>query len=209
MNKITIKLKNELEIFPTTELELEEGLTVIAGCNGAGKSTLLSDIKLFCKEREQLAVYLDCVTKFQSADLNYVTDFAPETVMMKAWRSEHEHYEGMFAEWVGRVRPSDKFKGKTVFILIDGLDSGGDVTNFQRHLDLFDLMVQDAKERDIHMYLLVTCNNFHYLSQAKSGKVLFSPTFERRVLPAYKDTEYKEYIKDIRRTVRARGFTGR
>ena len=57
MNKITIKLKNELEIFPTTELELEEGLTVIAGCNGAGKSTLLSDIKLFCKEREQQAVY--------------------------------------------------------------------------------------------------------------------------------------------------------
>lgn len=92
------------------------------------------------------------------------------------------------------------------FVVIDGLDSGGDVISFETHLKLFRLMIDDAVARDITMYVVVTCNTFHYLSYDIEGEVLFMPEIKRRKLPCYSVRQYERYIKDMRQTAVTRGF---
>ncbi len=206
MNSWKIQLKDELNIYSVKEVELVSGLTIVTGCNGAGKSTLLSEINDICKDEGVTSVYLDCRDLFTQRDANYIPQKYTMSVLNARFRSEHEHYEDMFYDWVGGVRPPDRFRGKKFVILIDGLDSGGDVVNFASHVDLFNLIVDDASARGVKLYLLVTCNNFDYLCNSKKGRVLYCPTMQVKSLPAYKKEEYEEYSKDIRNTARVRGF---
>lgn len=199
-----IKLRNELRLFPSDTIELQEGLTFVAGCNGAGKSTLLREISSYCDKNKITNCYLDCSEKFTCSDAEQLPEYSAQVVILKGWRSEHEHYEDMFAEWVGAIRPPDSFRDKDFFVIIDGLDSGGDIVNFKKHINLFKLITKDAKERGIRMYLLVSCNNFFYLAYAKKGEVLFVPTFTTKKLPAYREEDFKWYVQDIQVSYKAR-----
>ncbi|MCM1322876.1 MAG: ATP-binding protein [Acetobacter sp.] len=197
MKTFTLQLKDEFNIFTQTEVTFSEGLTFLAGCNGAGKSTILSELQSYCEENKVHHVYLDASRTFNEYNLEHLPDWSASLVLSKQFRSEHEHYEDMFAEWVGKVRPPDKFRGKNFFVLIDGLDSGGDVINFNRHLELFKLMVDDALQRGIHFYLIVSCNNFFYLSYATKGNMLLVPHFISKPLPAYGVQCFTQYIDDM------------
>ena len=203
-----IAIKDEIGIFKNSsfDLELEEGLTILTGCNGAGKSTLAKQIKKFLEGKDTTCCYLDCNEIFHLDPLYLPKGFRTETALYKSWSSEHEHYESMFYDWIEIVRPSDNFKGKDFVVIIDGLDSGADICFYQRHLDLFDLMYKDARDRGINFYIIVTCNNFYYLCKAKAGEVIFIPTLERFKLPKYKEDQFMEYVKEIKKTYKARGF---
>ena len=203
-----VELKDENNIFKKKEIDIPDGLSIVTGCNGAGKSTLLKEVKKYCEDNHIPRIYLDCSDTFTCMDLNRpgMKPYNPAVVLMKSYRSEHEHYEDMFAEWIQRVRPGPDFEGKDFVVLIDGLDSGGDVINFQRHCDLFELMANDALRRGIKYHLLITCNNFHYLSHTNSGQVIYAPALITKPLPAYKPTEYDKYVADITKSAKARKF---
>jgi predicted ATP-dependent endonuclease of OLD family len=202
---MTIELKNALEIFSTNKLELNEGTTILAGCNGSGKSTLLSEISDYFKENNIKFSYLDCDEAFHFQDINSIDDmYSLGVALQKNWCSEHEHYENMFSQWVSHVRPPDGMEEYGIFI--DGLDSGSDVYNFARHIKFFDIILSDAKQRKIKLYLVITCNNFCYLSSKLKGEAIYLPTLEKRKLPAYTTAQFDEYVKDIFKTVKERGF---
>ena len=203
-----VNIKDPLDIYNGAKsFNLRPGLTILTGCNGSGKSTLCKEIVRNAKNKRVTCVYLDCNKDFHIADLNYLDKhFSTEAAMMKLISSEHEHYEKMFSEWIAQVRPGDSFCGKKFVIVIDGLDSGGDVTYFKMHTGLFKLMVQDAQSRGIDIYLVITCNNFYYLTYEEIGETIYLPTFRRKKLPAYTFRQFNRYVEDIRATAIARGF---
>lgn len=205
---ITVPIKDDFQIgYSADVFSLESGLTVITGCNGAGKSTLIRQIKKGLEEQNISCVYLDCSREFYNSDLETASPvFQVGTILQQHFSSEHEHYENMFSDWVCNIRPSDKFKGKKFAIMIDGLDSGSDVIFLNNHIRLFKTIIDDAMSRDIEIYLVITCNNFHYLSQLTIGRALFVPHFRTVKLPVYKLTEYDKYFIDIRQCAKDRGF---
>ena len=203
---VVIPLKDEHNIFKCKSVEIKD-YTIVVGCNGAGKSTLCKEIVEYCKANNIAHKFCDGATDFHQKDFNYVSkDFDPRSVLLQHWESEHEHIERMFSDFVKRIRPGDEFKGKDFFLLIDGLDSGGDVYFYKQHLSLFNLIVEDAKKRGIFMHLVVTCNNFYYLCHESNSEFLFCPTFRRRIKQPYLSTEFEQYEKDIMETFKARGF---
>jgi predicted ATP-dependent endonuclease of OLD family len=200
-----ITLKNELDIFERTKFELVEGMTILAGCNGSGKSTLLEELRDFFKSKDIKFSYLDCNEAFHFQDINSIDNmYSLSVALQKAWCSEHEHYENMFSQWVSNVRPPDGMKEYGIFI--DGLDSGSDVYNFARHIEFFNMVLSDAERRKIKLYLVVTCNNFYYLSSTLKGEVIYLPVMERKNLPAYTTEQFDNYVEDIFTTVKMRGF---
>ena len=202
-----VTIKDNFSIFKAKTVMLHQGLTIIAGCNGAGKTTFCREIVRNAENKHITCAYLDCNKDFHVADLNYLDKhFSTAAAVSKLASSEHEFYERMFAEWTAQLRPGDSFRGKPFVAIIDGLDSGGDITFFQTHIDLFKLMVQDAENRGIEMYVIVTCNNFYYLAYGDSGEAIYLPTFKRKKLPVYTARQFNRYIEDIKSTAIARGF---
>lgn len=199
-----IQLRDKFKIYSNIkEFNLSEGLTILAGCNGAGKSTLISEIVAHFKENHIPFKHLDCNRSFHFRDANDIgKDYEMGIAIQKGFVSEHEHYENMFSCWVTKIRPTDDITEMGLFI--DGLDSGGDVVNYERHIALFKLICNDCKKRNIKLYLVVTCNNFSYLSAKLKGEALFLPTFDKRKLPVYDSTEFLEYIKDIKITTKVK-----
>ena len=199
-----IKLKDELGIFHSNVVELNEGLTIITGCNGSGKTTLSNELEEYCKKHKIEHSYLDANDMFHKSSLEYyysptgtpITPFRQATLLQKGFLSEHEFYEAMFSDFVSCVRPAGSIK--KYFIIIDGLDSGGDIIYYQHHVELFKLILDDCKKRNIECYIVVTCNNFYYLSaDILTGECIFLPDFRRASLPVYNRSEYCNYIRDI------------
>lgn len=201
--------KNKREVKPgltTNSFDLNPGLTFIAGCNGAGKSTLLTEIKSNFEESQIPFKYLDCRKSFHFSDISHIgKEFDTANAVSGSFRSEHEHYETMFQDWVGGVRPKDE--AEKVGIFIDGLDSGGDVIFYKKHLALFNLIADDCAKRNIECYLVVTCNNFYYLVHSPKGELIFAPSLRKQKLPAYEITEFGKYEEDIRTSAKDRNYS--
>lgn len=206
--EILIKDKFGLKLYKPQSVTLHTGLTILSGCNGAGKSSLLNEIHDYVVENKIDHVYLDCNESFHVSDIQMMEKTADiMTHLQKAWRSEYENYSDLFNDWIRTVRPPDSMKGKSFFVIIDGLDSGSD-THFQKmHAKLFKLMCEDATKRGIDIYLVVSCNNFYYLAaDYLVGKNIQCPSLESFDLPKYKLSEFSRYIEDIEKSLKERGF---
>lgn len=205
-----IKLQDKYKIYHRRKpVELKPGITFVVGCNGSGKSTFIEEVVENFKRKELTYQLLDARRQFHMHDLNDLDDrFSAAAFLGGAFASEHEYYEDMFSSWIGGCRYSDKFKGKEVGIFIDGLDSGGDVMFYKNHCSLFKLIEKDCRERGIILYLVITCNNFYYLSTdcGPNARTLFMPKFEEKRHPLYDRTDFNAYVEDIMKTVEQRGF---
>lgn len=185
-----------------TELELRPGLIFLAGCNGAGKTTLLLDIIDTFKKAGLRFKHFDWRGLARETNLDVAQN--PMTTVAANFRSEHEATELHFFDWVGTARPTETDKPFGLFI--DGLDSGGDVFFYRQHLSFFKSVIQDAKQRGIEFYLIVTCNNFYYLSHAPEGSnILWMPSLA--YAEPYQTTEFDKYTEDVLNSAKLRGFT--
>lgn len=205
--KIKVTLKDPNNIFNGRKFLTIGSYTILTGCNGAGKTTICKDIVSWCKEHKYHYMFCDGSNDFHEKDADRLSpNYGIGSVLMSFWESEHEHIERMFGDFIKKTRPGDEFKGKDFFLIIDGLDSGGDVLFYRNHISLFRCIVEDALTRGIYMHLIVTCNNFYYLCHSGSAETIFVPTFRKVKGLVYKDTEYSKYVDDIMETVKARGF---
>lgn len=205
-----IKLHDDYKIYDGRKtVELKPGITFVTGCNGGGKSTFIKEIVRTFKDKGLTYQLLDPRNQFHVHDLNDLDDrFSQVAFLGGAFASEHEYYEDMFGSWISGCRYPDSFRGKEVGIFIDGLDSGGDVMFYKNHCSLFKVMEKDCNERGIILYLVITCNNFYYLSTdcGPAARTLFVPKFEEKKHPLYEREDFNTYVEDILRTVDQRGF---
>lgn len=191
------------------QVELKPGITFVAGCNGAGKSTFIKEVVETFKQQKLTYQLLDCNKDFHVQDADSLSKrYSIEDLVKGAFASEHEHYENMFMSWVSNCRYGDNYRGQEVGIFIDGLDSGGDVIFYKNHMGLFKLMEEDCRSRGIILYLIVSCNNFYYLSHGCGTNVrtLFLPQFKEYEHPVYKADEFEIYVQTIIDCAKARGF---
>lgn len=163
------------------QIELKPGLTVLVGCNGSGKTTLLNNIEQQIKQ-EKLPLYVwdnlhdggsNAMGKF-----SFHGDFSAMADVMCASEGEailrNIGYESVkYRKFIltGKMKNENPFVDllgekeelpvtNKRFMLFDAADSGLSVDLVAELKNLFNLMLEDAKNSNIELYIIVTCNEF-------------------------------------------------
>ena len=198
---ITVKLIrdfNDLGYNTTrgSKITLEEGVTILIGCNGIGKSTLLRNIEYNLKGEKNIKILKfdgerqDSRSALSSAVYN--SNFELASSLMQSSEGENLVTRfGIFASTIGNtIRKSNGYK--KLAILIDAVDSGLSVDNIYELGELFKLIIEDLKKRNIEAYIVVSANNY---TTTEIGKTLNTVTGNYIKIKGYKD-----YVKFILNT---------
>ena len=171
------------------EIDIQPGLTVLVGCNGAGKTTLLLNIKEHCKNNDIPCLYYNNLRDGGSnamgslffhgdyeggADLfsssegegikinigmrsskykefiqnGYINDSKYRLARAFARYDENDYDEAEIVESKDRV------------FLFDAVDSGLSVDSVVEVRGLFDLMLEDNKDLDRNIYIVIAANEY-------------------------------------------------
>lgn len=169
------------------EIELKTGLTVLVGCNGAGKTTLLNNIKAALGNEPFL--YFNNLTDGGTSSFSsllYSGDVASAATLWTSSEGEQiTHNIAMIASQLreflrtGETIQSKKLKrwgsifkdpeeinqeitSRERWILLDAVDSGLSIDNVvDVKENLFDLVMQDAKQLGLDVYIVVSANEYH------------------------------------------------
>ena len=168
------------------QVTLEEGLTVLVGCNGSGKTTLIQNIKN-CLKKDNIPYYdfdnLNEGGSRASGDAIAMGDFAFGAT---AWcSSEGENITLNLTKIMGNMRefiltgetPKSK-RSKRLhslfhdddeeaaeicnkrFVIMDAVDSGYSIDNVIELKDLLHMIINDAKNNGIELYIIVSANEY-------------------------------------------------
>lgn len=165
------------------EIELKTGLTVLVGCNGAGKSTLLLNIKESCKVNNIPCLSYDNLIDGRSNALSSVFfdgDYAEGAYLYSS--SEGECIKAnlgrktkLFQEFINKGIVNDRaYKLGKIFsdkedkevksndraFLFDAVDSGLSVDSIVEIKELFDIMMDDFKDSDKNVYIVIAANEY-------------------------------------------------
>ena len=166
-----------------TEIELKPGLTVLVGCNGAGKSTLLLNIKESCKNNNIPCLSYDNLTDGGSNALSSVFfDGEYEEGAYLFSSSEGECIKAnlgrktkLFKEFIEKGivndrayqfakifsdKENEEIKSNDRVFLFDAVDSGLSVDSIVEVKSLFDLMIDDFKDSDKNIYIVIAANEY-------------------------------------------------
>lgn len=168
------------------QVTLEEGLTILVGCNGSGKTTLIQNIKN-CLKKDNIPYYdfdnLNEGGSRASGDAIAMGDFAFGAT---AWcSSEGENITLNLTKIMGNMRefiltgetPKSK-RSKRLhslfhddneeaaeicnkrFVIMDAVDSGYSIDNVIELKDLLHMIIDDAKNNGIELYIIVSANEY-------------------------------------------------
>ena len=163
------------------EISLEPGLTVLVGCNGAGKSTLLLNIKDEMKHQNIPCHFYDNLQSGGSRSITealYDHNIGLGATLMTV--SEGEAIKINFGQLSAKFkrflqdgffdtrsnRFAKLFQDKEIEIsnkrvlLFDAVDSGLSVDSIVEIKSLFDLILKDANELNIELYLIISANEY-------------------------------------------------
>ena len=165
------------------EIELKTGLTVLVGCNGAGKSTLLLNIKESCKINNIPCLSYNNLTDGGSNALSGVFfdgDFNEGAYLWSS--SEGECIKAnlgrkakIFQEFINKGIINDRahrfarafsdiedkeVKSNDRVFLFDAVDSGLSVDSIVEIKDLFDIIMDDFKDSDKNIYIVIAANEY-------------------------------------------------
>lgn len=168
------------------EIELKTGLTVLVGCNGAGKSTLLLNIKEHCKKNNIPCMSYDNLSDGGSRSISslfYYGDYQSGAelftssegegiklnISMKAstyrefilngYVNDRQHRLNMaFAGYDENV--IEMIESKDRIFLFDAVDSGLSVDSIVEVKGLFDAMIDDFKDVDRNIYIVIAANEY-------------------------------------------------
>lgn len=169
------------------EIDILPGLTVLVGCNGAGKSTLLLNIEEVMWDKK-IPVHLfdnlvhgrsngvgDILTGFGNQGdigdaINLLYSSEGEAIKINLGRQSRLYKEffrtGHFKDSSYRFsRIFSKGSNETPndnrrVLLFDAVDSGMSVDAICEVKDLFDLILKDANELGIELYLIISANEY-------------------------------------------------
>lgn len=153
---------NEKEyLFRRKQVTIEPGVSVLVGCNGTGKSTLIHIIKEDLEEKEINFTFYDNLIHGGSNAKSKAGFYGDMTHLMSlVCSSEGEGIVsnmGKFVYSVGKYLRKHK-DSKEVWILLDAVDSGLSVDNVIEIKELFKLIIDDHKDKDI--YIVISANEY-------------------------------------------------
>ncbi len=194
----------DIPIFLSDEVDIQPGITVIAGCNGYGKTTMLHTIMEQLTERGIPFVYYDNMrdggdVSVQGAlwrgDTNFVATSAcsseGERILMNVCRHIAKPTGKMFA---------NHHDAAEYFLLLDAVDSGLSIDKIEDIKEFLYNVVLD-KHKDKEVYILVSTNSYEFGTGFGEHKSMWlDPHFcQYTDIDSYDD--YKQYVMMSRRIV--------
>jgi len=169
------------------EIDLNTGLTVLVGCNGAGKTTLLRNISEECRKQNIPCLFYDNLNdggKSSFAEIMYAEDYQEAAYLMSS--SEGECIKAnlgrkskIFKEFVEKGIVNDRYyrfsralsrisgdkeddiiESNDRVFLFDAVDSGLSVDSVVEIKSLFDLILDDFKDSDKNIYIVIAANEY-------------------------------------------------
>lgn len=167
------------------QIEINSGVTVLVGCNGSGKSTLLHNIKSELKKEDIPVFYYDNEKDGGNNSISESIFYGNLSFTATALcSSEGENISLNLSKIASKLRKfvetgdnGDRFNAlvKTLalkddneennvsnerWILLDAMDSGYSIDNVIEMKSLFDLIIEDAKNFDVELYIVISSNEY-------------------------------------------------
>lgn len=204
--------------FKTTaarSITFSTGVTVLTGCNGAGKSTLLSNIYEEIKNIN-IPVYkfsnLGAAQKMMDR-ASFEGDFTFMATITAS--SEGECTTIVLGKILDKIKQfiktgknpdkrrffddseDEEITSTERWLLFDSIDSGYSIDNIIIIKKLFDLIIKDAKDNNIDLYIIVSTNAYEFTCESKcldviSGKKISFNSYDDYKNFILKTSEIKE-----------------
>ena len=196
------------------QIEIQQGLTVLVGCNGSGKTTLLHNIKSELKKEDIPVFYYDNEIDGGNNSISESIFYGNLSFTATALcSSEGENISLNLSKIASKLRKfvetgdnGDRFNAlaKTLalkddneennvsnerWILLDAMDSGYSIDNVIEMKDFFDLVIKDAKEFGIELYIVISSNEYELAHESKCFDVMEGKYIQ---FASYED--YKKFI---------------
>jgi len=170
------------------EIELKPGLTVLVGCNGAGKTTLLLNIKEVCSQNKipclsydnlhdgghnglsemfsignyEEGAYLFCASEGEciKANVGRKSKLYQEFIEQGFVKDMSYRFLKAFG------KNDDTFESKDRVFLFDAVDSGLSVDSVVEMKLLFDQMMNDYRDSDKNLYIIIAANEYELAREA-------------------------------------------
>ena len=200
------------------QIEIQQGLTVLVGCNGSGKTTLLHNIKSELKKEDIPVFYYDNEKDGGNNSISESIFYGNLSFTATALcSSEGENISLNLSKIASKLRKfvetgdnGDRFNAlaKTLalkddneennvsnerWILLDAMDSGYSIDNVIEMKDFFDLVIKDAKEFGIELYIMISSNEYELAHESKCFDVMEGKYIQ---FASYED--YKKFILSTR-----------
>ena len=198
-------------------VSLPEGVTILVGCNGAGKTTMLQTIKEQARKEDIPTLLFD---NKQENEHKYYENFMYSNQMSKMatmfLSSEGEQIGFKIGELCRKIytflktgkysngscfdtafevfrkeQEKDASVSNKRFILLDAVDSGFSIDNMDEVKGVFNMMIEDAKQMGLELYIVVSTNSYEF---ARNMNCLDVIRGEFRTFKDYED--YREFIID-------------
>ena len=185
-----------VQLFQKSEININEGITVLVGCNGIGKTTLINTIKDEIKKNKIPMIHFN---NLQDGDQNaraeamYYQDYQ---FLADTWTaSEGENIVvnlGIAAKKIGLLLRENS-NAKELWILLDACDSGLSVDNVVELKTFFrSTVIPDNKEKRI--YVIIAANEY----EMTNGEQCFD-VYNGEHITFNDYDEYREMILESRR----------
>lgn len=196
------------------QIEIQQGLTVLVGCNGSGNTTLLHNIKSELKKEDIPVFYYDNEKDGGNNSISESIFYGNLSFTATALcSSEGENISLNLSKIASKLRKfvetgdnGDRFNAlaKTLalkddneennvsnerWILLDAMDSGYSIDNVIEMKDFFDLVIKDAKEFGIELYIMISSNEYELAHESKCLDVMEGKYIQ---FASYED--YKKFI---------------
>lgn len=179
-------------LFSKTKANIKPGLTVLVGCNGSGKTTFLRLVRKQLDKKKIPYVNFDNYTQGHTNAMSerlLVNDF--QGLALLAFHSEGERIVdslGLTVSKIGRAVRSAQ-NDSDMFVLLDACDSGLSADQIVDLKDCFKFIIQDAKDKNVRVYILMASNTFE---TAYCERSLDVSTFTEYCFTSYE--AYRDFI---------------
>ena len=175
------------KIFEKGSVTFEPGVTVLVGCNGSGKTTLLNTLREKLKKDHIPALYLDTLNEAKDSFGKAIWNDNIALAASSLCSSEGERMMLSIGQFAGTIREfvrtgqeqkdrlASLFSGETEkeitskerWILIDSADSGLSIDALCEVRDFLNLIVEDAAEMGVEIYVVVSTNQYEFVVDNK------------------------------------------
>ena len=192
-------------LYKTDKIEFNPGVTILVGCNGSGKTTLMNQIdrKHHYSNSNIISNIFTCCDTYKEMDRMMYDprsyDYSMDKVATMICSSEGERIAiGLTSafDWMwAQCRNSEIH---SIFMLLDSLDSGLDVSNLRMIYNVIEESVGIAKnDFSTDLYVIISANDYALVENHKcldiyTGETITFKDFNEYSEFAMKSTEIKE-----------------